>query len=76
MLTDMMMPIMDGAAAIRAVRSIDPQIRIVGETGIAAHASGSDTELMRPYAMLDKPYTAEKLLRTIREALDSPAHGI
>jgi two-component system cell cycle sensor histidine kinase/response regulator CckA len=73
MLVDMMMPIMDGLATIRAVRTLDPRIKIVSATGLPTEISGTDTEEFRSNAVLHKPYTAERMLKVIREALDSRA---
>ena len=35
-LTDMAMPVMDGPATIQALRAIDPGVRIIGSSGLAA----------------------------------------
>src|SRR6185369_692958 len=34
-LTDMMMPYLDGAATIRALQKIDPQVRIIASSGLS-----------------------------------------
>lgn len=68
-LTDMMMPIMDGPATIRAIRSIDPDIKIVATSGLMerdklAELAGSEVQ-----AFLSKPYTAEVLLKSLQKVL-------
>ncbi len=68
-LTDMMMPIMDGPATIRAIRSIDPDIKIVAASGLMerdklAELAGSEVQ-----AFLSKPYTAEVLLKSLQKVL-------
>jgi len=74
-LTDMMMPEMDGAALIAALRALDPAVRIVGVTGM------SDMESMRGYrslglsGMLAKPFTIETLLAAVQAALPVTAGG-
>jgi PAS domain S-box-containing protein len=70
-LTDMAMPVMDGAATIRALRDLDPAVKIIGSSG-----DGSATE---PGAAGDvglgvtqfiaKPYAAETLLKTVASVL-------
>lgn len=70
-LTDLMMPHMDGLALIRALRRMKPKLRIVASTGL-----GDKTELgvlrgMNVATVLHKPYGAETLLRTIHEAIHS-----
>jgi two-component system, cell cycle sensor histidine kinase and response regulator CckA len=66
-LTDIMMPIMDGRALIRALRRIDPHVRIVAASGLAPDP-GEDHET-RVRILLPKPFTAEILLRGVEEAL-------
>jgi CheY-like chemotaxis protein len=75
MVTDMAMPIMDGAATIRAVRELDPKIRIIAASGNSVETSGTDTTYIRANAVLQKPYTAERLLKLIRQVLDGPTVG-
>ncbi|HVU22685.1 MAG TPA: PAS domain S-box protein [Opitutus sp.] len=69
-LTDMSMPVMDGAATIAALRELNPQVKIVGSSGLstaggAAHASNAGLR-----RFISKPYVAEVLLRTLREVID------
>ena len=67
--SDMMMPGMDGPALIAALRALDPAVRFVGVTGM------SDVESMRGYGslalsgMLAKPFTIETLLTAVQAAL-------
>jgi PAS domain S-box-containing protein len=69
-ITDMMMPVMDGLATIRALRSMRPDVRIIAASGL--HGRGSDPD-MGPNAsvrhFLPKPYTAETLLTALRRVL-------
>jgi two-component system cell cycle sensor histidine kinase/response regulator CckA len=69
MVTDLSMPIMDGAAAIRAVRLVDPRIKIIACSGLD-NQHRSDPENLRADAFMQKPFTAEELLRVIRGVLD------
>jgi two-component system, cell cycle sensor histidine kinase and response regulator CckA len=68
-LTHWMMPYMDGAATIRALQKLNPEVRVVVCSGL--HASGSAPEFSElPIAgFLPKPYTAQKLLITLHEVL-------
>lgn len=68
-LTDMAMPIMDGPSMIVALKSIDPNVRIVGSSGLKenehlAKAVGAGVTHFVP-----KPYSAETILRTFNELL-------
>src|SRR2546422_6496534 len=44
-LTDMMMPVMDGPATIRALRNLDPQIPIIAASGLVAKKAPDLAEL-------------------------------
>jgi len=67
-ITDMMMPIMDGTTTIRALQKIDPDVVIIASSGVVPNE-----ELMRSTGMvrrfLAKPYTTEKLLKALSELL-------
>jgi CheY-like chemotaxis protein len=71
-LTDMMMPRMDGAATIQELVRLNPQVRIIGASGLATDAHAAGAAGGRVMHFLSKPYTAETLLRAIRAALHSP----
>ena len=69
-LTDMMMPLMDGTTTVQILRKIDPAVRVIASSGLPA----SD-EIMQAAGpgfgcFLSKPYTAEALLKALRLTLD------
>ncbi len=68
-LMDMMMPVMDGHVSIRAIRKINPQVKIIAVSGLAEKDKLKDV-VETTDAFLPKPYTAERLLKTIHEVLD------
>ncbi|MCM2269588.1 MAG: PAS domain S-box protein [Thermoanaerobaculia bacterium] len=72
-LTDMSMPIMDGATTIVALQSIDPGVRIVASSGLAVNAPLSKELGAGVRRFVPKPYTAETLLRALRQALSDEA---
>ena len=72
-ITDMMMPGMDGNATIRAIKQINPQARIVAATGLMTDERLLKATEAGAVAFLRKPYTAEVLLRTLHQVLGSPA---
>lgn len=63
-LTDMMMPVMDGAMLIHALRQINPDVLIIA-------VSGQDQIQQKALATayLSKPYTADVMLRTLSTVL-------
>ena len=68
-ITDMMMPYMDGPATIRALRRLDPKVNIIATSGLKAEDKISDAAQLGVKTFLPKPYTAEKLLKTVAAVL-------
>lgn len=67
-ITDMSMPYMDGAATIRALRKINPKLKIISASGLT-NLQKTGGKNLNTNAFLLKPFTAEKLLTTIAEVL-------
>jgi len=74
-LTDMMMPFMDGAATIRALRRIDPTVKIISTSGLAMPGQAKEAAGLGVDAFLAKPYTADALLETLRNVLGAAQHS-
>jgi PAS domain S-box-containing protein len=68
-LTDMMMPRIDGLGLARAVHAINPLARIIAGSGLAASAETAEKAGTSFQAFLLKPYSAEKLLKTVSDVL-------
>jgi len=69
-LMDMAMPVMDGYAGIRALQRLDPAVKIIAVSGLSENGKlASVTGAVK--AFLPKPYTSERLLKTIRQVLSS-----
>jgi len=69
-LTDVMMPVMDGAAMMRVLRKLDPDIRVIATSGVDQDVKLEDMKAMGIKGFLAKPYTAEKILVLLRNVLD------
>ena len=69
MITDMVMPVMDGMAAIRAVRSIVPHIRIIATSGMDGSEGKQPGGQPSIHAYLNKPYSADQLLQAVNDVL-------
>jgi CheY-like chemotaxis protein len=70
-LTDIAMPVIDGAALIAALNRMTTDVRIIVTTGNLSAASMSKIARTGVTQILIKPYSTEQLLRTIAEALGS-----
>lgn len=68
-LTDMVMPFMDGPATIRALQRMNPKVRIIAASGLGAGQRAGEGTLEGVSVFLNKPYTAEKLLNTLARVL-------
>src|SRR5215213_3986068 len=68
-LTDMVMPFMDGPATIRALQRMNPKVRIIAASGLGAGQRAGEGALEGVSVFLNKPYTAEKLLNTLAKLL-------
>lgn len=68
-LVDLMMPQLDGAATIRELRQIRPDLPIIACSGLA-RPKDTDGTLAGCRAFLPKPYDDRRLLQTVRHVLD------
>jgi two-component system cell cycle sensor histidine kinase/response regulator CckA len=68
-LTDMMMPFMDGPATIRALRKMDANVKIIASSGLTDSGKNFEAVDLGVKTFLSKPYTAEKLLQALAEVL-------
>jgi len=72
-ISDQDMPVMNGAAMIRSLERINPKVRVISASGLAAN--GKANPLPAPSSglrvLLTKPFTAEELLRTVHDMLSA-----
>ncbi len=68
-LTDVMMPVMDGIALTRVIKKMDGNMKIIASSGLEPDARFEELRALGVNTFLTKPYTAEKLLRTLRDQL-------
>ncbi len=73
LVTDMVMPILDGAGLIRAARQIEPGLRVVAMSGLHSHEEEALGEALRADAFLSKPFSPDQLLVTVHKVLGSRA---
>ena len=73
-LTDMVMP--DGLSGLdlaRRLRAEKPELSVVFTSGYSAEIAGRELKLAQGENFLQKPFTSEVLLETVRRALDGQA---
>lgn len=64
-LTDILMPVMDGLTTIRTLQKINPQVKIIAVSGLISNEKINAITEIGIKAFLSKPYTAQQLLQTI-----------
>lgn len=64
-LTDMMMPRMDGPTLIRTLRKMNPQLTILGSSGLCEEGKADEVRRLGVECILSKPYDADTLLNTV-----------
>jgi CheY-like chemotaxis protein len=61
-LTDVVMPYIDGVALTRALKKLNPEVKIIASTGQGESARTGELQSLGVDSFLSKPYTTEKLL--------------
>ena len=72
-LTDIVMPLVDGAQVIRHVLQHHPELPIIAATGYTANDDVTRWVDAEQIALLSKPFTAAAVLDAVRSCLDSRA---
>ncbi len=70
---DMIMPYMDGPSTIRALEKMDPNVKLIAVSGSTEKFKAAEAASRKPLRFLPKPYTTDKLLRTLDEVLHQAA---
>jgi two-component system cell cycle sensor histidine kinase/response regulator CckA len=68
-LTDMAMPEMDGPSLIRELRELEPDLKIVGMSGLMNAEQTAELKSLGIDSFLTKPFNAEKLLKAVADVL-------
>ena len=71
-ITDLHMGMMDGITLTRSLRKLTPDARVIVSSGHLQKENQSTLEALGVNVFLEKPYTAEKLLRCVKQALNAP----
>jgi PAS domain S-box-containing protein len=70
---DMIMPYMDGPSTIRALEKMNPDVKVLAVSGSSEKMQAAEAASRKPIRFLPKPYTTDKLLRTLDEVLHAEA---
>jgi two-component system, cell cycle sensor histidine kinase and response regulator CckA len=70
-LIDMMMPSMDGPTTIRVLQKINPQVKIIGVSGLVSNHKMIELVGNSVTTFLPKPYTSNELLKQLQAVLSS-----
>ncbi|MFZ5913737.1 MAG: response regulator, partial [Pseudomonadota bacterium] len=68
-ISDVMMPNMDGASLLKEIRAIDPVIRVIFVSGYAEEAFRNNDEPLGDFAFLPKPFTLRQLAARVKEVM-------
>lgn len=67
-ITDLMMPVMDGPALATAIRRINPSMPIIATSGLRLQTNLERRQIDTPH-FLTKPYSSQQLLQIVHTAL-------
>ncbi len=71
LLTDIVMPQMDGIELARRASELDPELKIMFITGFAAVTLNTDQDAPKNARVLSKPFHLKDLVRQVDELLES-----
>lgn len=71
LLTDIVMPKMDGIELARRASELDPDLKIMFITGFAAVALNSDTKAAREAPILSKPFHLKDLVLQVERLIEA-----
>lgn len=74
-ITDAMMPVMDGAQTVRALRRLKRNLPIIAISGMPAQRTELDKNPGPAIHYLPKPFATDHALRLVRQALDEAARA-
>jgi len=68
-ITDIMMPFVDGVALVKALKNMNPEVRVIASTGQAEKSRLNEFESQGIRVFLHKPYNGKQLLTLVHQML-------
>lgn len=68
-MTDLMMPVMDGSMTIHVLRRINPEVKIIAGSGVVNDKTIARMKELGVQYFMPKPYTADDLLKALHQVL-------
>ncbi|HVU26620.1 MAG TPA: PAS domain-containing protein [Verrucomicrobiae bacterium] len=68
-LTDILMPVMNGEATIRALKHINPNVKIIAASGLKSDPAPDTIHELGVRHFIAKPFTASAILEKLREVI-------
>jgi CheY-like chemotaxis protein len=68
-ITDLMMPVMDGIATIQVLKRIAPDVKVIAGSGLVTDLTSDQMAALGVAQVLLKPYSTEAVLAALQKAL-------
>ena len=75
-LTDVMMPVMNGPALVRALRELEPRLKVIAASGLDNQARRDELAALGVTEILMKPFKPAQLLELVRRQLATGRSGM
>ncbi len=75
-ITDLHMGMMDGIGLVRSLRKLTPDVKVIVSSGYIQKENMTILNSLGVKTFLDKPYTAEKLLRSVKAMITTAAEPV
>ena len=68
-LTDLMMPIMDGLTLIRVLKKLNPEVKVIASSSAGSEWDRAELRTLGVGTFLPKPYATETLVTALRDVM-------
>jgi PAS domain S-box-containing protein len=75
-LTDLMMPVMNGSSLVQALHALNPNLPVLGMTGLPDGQDAADLDGLALSAVLTKPFSGDELQRRLQQALEGTGRPV